>query len=261
MRAFEVVEANLRATLGVFALAKPQGEAQELPGLALVCSAVDYSMFNTASLTTPVADEADLRQRLYTAHRWFEARGLPWSLWLCTDWLPAQMFSRAEPLATSCGLELVSTLPGMEAGSLRPPVRPLPELDIERVSDRRTRNAFTHIMCSAFGVPFHPASAIYDSESTWSGPLAGYVASRGGQVVSTAATMVHAGVIGVYAVGTPPAHQRRGYAEAVMRHAVGEAGRRCGFVHTILQSSAAGFRLYERMGYRTVSRYLVFARM
>jgi ribosomal protein S18 acetylase RimI-like enzyme len=67
------------------------------------------------------------------------------------------------------------------------------------------------------------------------------------------------GAIGVYNVATMPDHQRRGYGEAVMRHAVAEAQREHGIERTILQSTPAGLSLYERMGYRTITRVSVYA--
>jgi GNAT superfamily N-acetyltransferase len=115
-------------------------------------------------------------------------------------------------------------------------------------------------MSEAFGVPAYAARAIYEVESTWHGPLAGYVGVVDGALVTCAAMVVEAGAIGVYAVGTLPAWQRRGYAEAIMRQALAETRARCGAMPTLLQSSAAGYRMYERMGYRTATRYLVFAR-
>jgi len=77
--------------------------------------------------------------------------------------------------------------------------------------------------------------------------------------VSTAAIVVGGGVLGVYNVATVPGHQHKGYAEAVMRHALEDAARRHGIERTILQSTPAGHRLYERMGYRTVTTVSVYS--
>jgi len=66
-------------------------------------------------------------------------------------------------------------------------------------------------------------------------------------------------VAGVYNVATLPGHQRRGYGEAVMRHAIADARREHGIEQTILQSTPAGLRLYERMGFHTVTRVSVYS--
>ena len=89
--------------------------------------------------------------------------------------------------------------------------------------------------------------------------FASYVAYVNGEPVSTAAIVTGAGVIGVYNVATLPANQRRGYGEAVMRHAVIQAQRQTPDSPVILQSTAAGLKLYERMGFRTVTKVSVYA--
>ena len=253
------MDANLRATLAVFALARRGGETREASGLSLVSSRVDYAMFNSASLSAPVSTPAELSARLEDAASFYEDRRMPWSAWLCDGWLAPAALDGAHRACEDVGLRFVAQLPAMQAERLNEPVLPVPQLEFRRVEDAYTREGFTRLMCQAFGVPHGAARDIYESESTWRGPLAGYIGFSGGEIVTCAATLVHAGVAGVYAVGTVPERQRRGYAEAVMRHALADTEARCGAHPTILQSSAAGYRLYERMGYRTVTRYLVFA--
>ena len=80
-----------------------------------------------------------------------------------------------------------------------------------------------------------------------------------GEPVSTAAIVVGGGAIGVYNVATLPGSQRRGFGEAVMRHALAEARKRHVTERLILQSTPAGLRLYERMGFRTVTRVAVYS--
>ncbi len=260
MRDFEQMEANLRATLGVFALARPGGEAREIGGVWLVSSRVEYPMFNAATLTGPVASAAQLAARLECAEAHYAAQRLPWSVWLCTDWLSAGALEAVDKVCANAGLTFVARLPGMQAERVAPPRRPLPHMEFQRVSDRKTREGFTRLMCQAFGVPYFAAREIYESEGTWRGGLAGYVGWMDGAIITCAATLAGAGVVGVYAVGTLPPRQRHGYAEAVMRHALGDTRERCGIERTILQSSVAGYSLYVRMGYKTVTSYIVFAR-
>jgi ribosomal protein S18 acetylase RimI-like enzyme len=77
--------------------------------------------------------------------------------------------------------------------------------------------------------------------------------------VTSAAVVLSSGVAGLYNVATLPAFQRQGYGEAIVRHALAEAQRNYGIERTILQSTPAGYRLYERMGYRTVTRVAVYS--
>jgi ribosomal protein S18 acetylase RimI-like enzyme len=64
--------------------------------------------------------------------------------------------------------------------------------------------------------------------------------------------------VGVYNVATVPGHQRRGFGEKVMRHALGRARDRYGIERTVLQSTPQGLHLYQRMGYAVVTDVAVY---
>jgi len=71
--------------------------------------------------------------------------------------------------------------------------------------------------------------------------------------------VVGGGAIGVYNVATIPSAQRCGFGEAVMRYALADAAREHGAERLVLQSTPAGLRLYERMGFRTVTKVAVYS--
>jgi GNAT superfamily N-acetyltransferase len=256
MPGFDAIERNLHATLAAFAAAKPSGETRELAGVAVASSAVRYSMFNSAVLTAAVASPRELRQRIETAADFFAAQRLGWSFWLCQGWLESGVRGVVADIFDRCGLHEVAELPGMEAHELAPPARALPPLEFRRVCDATTRADFSAIMTVAFGLPPVVACEIYESEGTWGGGLTGWLGYSGDVAVTSAATLETDSAVGIYAVGTPPSHRRRGFAEAIVRHAVAEAG---GERPSVLESSEAGLLLYRRLGYRTVTRYAVFA--
>ena len=256
MPGFEAIEENLHATLAAFGGAKPSGESRPLAGVAVASSGVQYSMFNSAVLTAPVASPRELRQRIETAAGFFEARWLGWSFWGCQGWLEGGVRGGVADIFDRCGLHEVAELPGMEARGLAPAARALPRLEYRRVCDAATRADFSAIMTIAFGLPPAVASEIYESEGTWDGGLTGWLGYSGDVAVTSAATFETGSAVGVYAVGTPPEQRRRGFAEAIVRHAVAEAGPDR---PSVLESSEAGLLLYRRLGYRTVTRYAVFA--
>ncbi len=253
------MEENLRLTLCTFARAKSTGEARAYPGITMCCSDVNFSMFNSSVMTAPVGDVSQLDARIKTAAGYYGARALPWSCWLCEEWVEKSVRGKVTDTFYRNGLHLVVELPGMEAGRIAPPSRALPELVYRRVGDHRARADFNHIMASTFGIPFSISREVYESPTTWQGSLTGWVGYLDGEPVATTATVIAGGVAGVYAVGTLPQHRRRGYAEAVMRHALAQARLASGIEHSVLEASEQGYRLYERMGYRTVARYAVFA--
>jgi GNAT superfamily N-acetyltransferase len=259
MADFEVLEDNLRATFRAYAQAKESGEAREMPGVLLVCAGVEFAMFNATLLTAPVAKANELDRRVAMAAVHFHARALPWSFWVCEDWLTAHVRKQADNLFWKRGLHLVVELPGMLAERVLPPARRLPHLECRRVGDDLTRSAFSYIMSICFGIPLSISRQIYLSERLWRSHFTGYLGYVDGNPISTTATVVAGGTVGVYAVATLPAHQRNGYAEAMVRHALEQARRSSGIDRTILQSSPAAVSLYERLGYRTVTRYAVYA--
>lgn len=256
---FRAMEENLRATLSVFGRAKAAGETREFPGVTVTSSDVVFPMFNAAVLTAPVSTAGELDDRIGTAARFFGERGLAWSFWVCQDWIAKDALSKVGIVFERNGLHLVIELPGMAAEQLVPPSHPLPALTIHRVSDEETRGDFSHIMSIAFGIPGTIAQAIYGSERTWLSGFKGYVGYAEDLAVSSAAVIVTGPVAGVYAVGTLPAYEHRGFAEAMMRHAIERVTEPEGIEYTVLQSSEAGFSLYKKMGYRAMTRYAVFA--
>lgn len=255
---FEVLELNLRAALGVFSRAHPDGEVRELPGLELICSGVRFSTFNAVLLTDPADSEEELSARVRRARDYFGRRGLPWSLWLCESWLGRNLRRRARKVLEGAGLRLLVRMPAMVAERLRPPSRPLPELAFRKVEDETTRRAFAEIMTATFEVPSAIARQIYGAEATWRDGFTGWVGYLEGMAVTTAATRVAAGVVGLYAVGTLPAFRGQGCAEAAVRHALQQAQTTSGIETSVLQSTPAGLRLYERLGYRAVTDYEVY---
>ena len=252
------MEENLCAMLAAFARARPDGKTRAWDGLAAACSAVDFSMFNTACLRAKVATAAELEERIGQAAAYFAGWKLPWSFWVCDHWVDGGLRGQVQEAFRRHGLHLALELPGMRAETLAPPERPCEGLIFRRVGDAGTRAAFTHLMCAVFGIPAGAAKEVYGSEGFWNGALAGWVAYRDESPVASAATLA-TGAIGVYAVGTPPAYRRRGYGQAMMRHAIERASAESGPRASVLQSSEAGFRMYRLMGYRPVARYAVFA--
>lgn len=256
---FELFELNLRATLALFSRAHPAGEVVSLPGLELVCSGVHFSTFNAVLLTEPATQTTELLGRLEAARAYFRARHLPWSLWLCEDWLSKGLRRRISAVAENAGLRFLSRMPGMASGALAPPARTLPRLTFRRVEGEDVRRAFAEIMTAAFGVPLLIARQVYGAEATWRDGSTGWVGYWGDMPVTSAATRIAAGVVGLYAVGTLPAFRGQGCAEAAIRHAVGHARQTSGLDTVVLQATSQGRALYERLGFRTVTAYEVYA--
>jgi len=255
---YENVAANLRESFRAIAASRGPGEIRELPGVSIRSAGVTFQMFNAAFLSAPVASEAELARRIMLPAVQFNARGLEWAYWVCEDWLEARVRRRSRQVFERHGLRHSVNLPGMVAERILPPVKPLPRLEIRRVGDRATSEAFCAIGSVCFHVPLPWFREVFDNDSVWERFICwvGYV---DGEPVSTAAAVMGGEAVGIYNVATMPEHRRHGYGETVMRHAVAEAQRRYGIEQTVLQSTPAGQRLYERMGFRTVTNVAVYA--
>jgi len=257
---FEEIDANLRHTLCLLAARRPTGELHEASGVTLASAGVRFGMFNAALISAPVpAREEGLAGRIAAAAAHFRERRLEWSCWVCEHWLEERVRPRADGIFCTFGLYRAATYPGMLTERIAPPVRALPGLEIRRVDEPPTRLAFCQVGCVCFRAPFDWFREIFDRERLWGDDLAGYVGYVQGEPIATAMTVVGAGAVGIYNVATLPAHQRRGYAEVLVRHGLEEARRSTGIERSILQSSSQGFSLYARMGYRTVTRFNVYA--
>ena len=255
---FESVAVNLRESFRIIAASRSAGELRELPGVSLASAGTTFQMFNAAFLSSPVESDVELARRVVLPSVHFDARGLSWAFWVCEDLLGWRAQRKCRQVFERQGLRHSVDLPGMIAERILPPQRPLPEIEVRRVSTSAAREGFCAVGSVCFHVPIHWFREVFDGADVWDRFRAynGYV---DGEVVSTAAIVAAGDAVGVYNVATLPGHQRRGYGEAVMRFALNEAKRDLGIGRSILQSTPAGLHLYERMGYRTVTRISVYA--
>ncbi len=255
---FENVAANLRESFRTVAASRDAGENRELRGVSIASAGVTFQMFNAAFLSQPVASDAELTQRILIANMHFDTRGLEWAYWVCEDWLPGRSRKRSRRTFESLGLRHSVDLPGMVAEHVAQPIRPLPELEVRRVEPGPVRDAFCAIGALCFHVPPAWFEQVFDNDAVWEN-FAGYVGYWEKEPVATTAIVMGGGAIGVYNVATVPIYQRRGFGEAVMRHALDDARRRSGIERVVLQSTPAGLKLYQRMGFRTVTTVAVYA--
>ena len=242
----------------MIAASRAAGEVRELPGVSVASSGVTFQMFNAAFLSGPVAGDGELAQRILMPAMHFNYRKLEWAYWVCEDWMTPRARRHARRVFERYGLHHSVDLPGMVADEIRPPVKPLVPLDVLRVSEGPTRDAFCAIGSVCFHVPLPWFQEVFESPSVWEN-FAAYVGYADGDPVATAAIVVGGGALGVYNVATLPGHQRQGFGEGVMRYALADAQSRLGIRRSILQSTPAGLHLYDRMGYRKVTTIAVYA--
>jgi len=256
---FEIVDTNLHTALRVFGDGPENGAVESFSGITVIDSGLDYGVFNLGVLRSPgVETGADFERRLNAVSAYYRARNVRWSLWMCEDHLDRAVRNEARRQILATGFRQIAAPPGMIAEALSPPVRPLPSIEFHPVESSATRLAFTHISSISFDIPFSTAKKVYAQDSAWTGSYQGWIGYADETAVCCAATVVEAGAIGIYSVGTLPGYRRRGYAEALMRQVIDRVRRETGLSRTLLQASDAGEALYLQMGYRVVTRYAVY---
>ncbi|MGI8743782.1 MAG: GNAT family N-acetyltransferase [Bryobacteraceae bacterium] len=250
---------NLLRAMRFFGSARSTGEIRDIPGVCLISCGLNYAAFNAALLSEPLsADVNELRTRIQAPAHHFCSRNLRWTYWLCDDYLHPSLRRESRSLFNSLGLATLTEPPGMFAERLLPPKRRLPDLVVRPVADEPTRRAFAHITSVAFEIPQTICRDIYGSSLAWEGDFHGFVGYVDNLPVATAATIVTAGVAGVYSVGTLPHCRKRGYAEALMRHALSMEREKSGIEATVLQATQSGLRMYEQMGYSKITKFSVY---
>jgi GNAT superfamily N-acetyltransferase len=81
-----------------------------------------------------------------------------------------------------------------------------------------------------------------------------YLGEAGGQAVTTGFGVRVGTFVAIFNIATPPEHRRRGYGAAVTARAVAD-GLAAGATWSWLQASSAGYKVYERLGFRTIERW------
>ncbi len=260
----QMVEDNLRVAMRFFGEASGAGEVRASAGVQMVYSGLDYGVFNIALLEQPVSSERELAAAIADCGRFYRERKVRWSFWMCEDLMepPARRHSRE--IFTEAGLRIISHAPGMVALGLTAPSRPLPAIECRAVTDAASRAAFTGLTVTCFDIPLVVARAIYERESAWNGAYQGFMAIVNGVPVSIVALVRAAGVLGVYSLGTAPAHRGKGYGEALLRAAsrslqpTAYSGEGGADEPMVLESTDAGYRLYRKLGFRDVTNFTVY---
>lgn len=251
-----IIEENLRVAMSCFARSTAEGEAIDLPGVRLVFTGVREGVFNAVMLTEPVAFLSDLRRRLERARDYFLRRRFPWSMWLCEDMLDPGLVRLLPALMAEYDLSFSSRPPGMIAEQLAEPERKLPTLEFRPIGDTTTRIDFCHLMAIAFEGPFAATLDAYNAAEFWHGDFKGFLGyAPDGRAITSACTVQSETSTGIYAVATVVSERRRGYGEAVMRHALAANGASA---PVVLQSSAKGLSLYQQMGFQRETDFVIY---
>jgi GNAT superfamily N-acetyltransferase len=228
-------------------------EADE--GIEYIFSGIPIGFFNIALITHRGVTSEELAAYARRACAWVPTESVPWFLVVTHETLAVGV--DAVSILDGCGFGTVMPLTGMVAHQIAPATRGIADLQLTVPQDDADLAAILDVNALAYGTGLDEGKPIVGTRSFWEGhvPVLGSV---GGKVASCAAVLMVHGHRYVALVATDPATQRRGYAEATMRHALETAARIHGDVPTVLHATAAGRPIYERMGYAAISNHTLF---
>jgi ribosomal protein S18 acetylase RimI-like enzyme len=163
----------------------------------------------------------------------------------------------AEQLGGQYGLSAREVLPLMLRRA--EPGPPGPRVDDAvarrvRVVGPTDRARFAAGLAAGFGAPPELMAPFTTPEFFAIADAVPYAAAADGQLVSVGLGIFLGEFTGVYNIATRPAYRGRGYGRAVTSRIVADGVAR-GAPLAYLQSSEAGYPLYESMGFRTVERW------
>ena len=81
-----------------------------------------------------------------------------------------------------------------------------------------------------------------------------YLGEFDGEPVTTGVGVTFGDSVGIFNIATPPGHRRHGYGSAVTARTIRD-GLSCGARWAWLQSSPAGYPVYQRLGFQTVESW------
>lgn len=224
-------------------------------GVEFTFSGVPVGFFNIALLTDDDISDAALARHALAASAWSADKGVPWLLVVTRETLAEGVDASA--VLDTCGFAPIMPLTGMVARQIVPPTRPGAPLELTVPDTQSTLGALLDLNAAAYDMDLSAGKAILAQPEFWTAhvPALGLADA---QPASCAAVFMVDGLRYVAMVATDPVQQRRGYAEATMRHALDVARDRYGDVPSVLHATEAGRPIYERMGYERIASHTVF---
>ena len=185
-------------------------------------------------------------------------QGAPALWWIGPQSKPAQLGSLLE----RHGLHPVGEVPGMAIELARVESQPemLPGFTIQKVHTKEMQAVWAQIAAVGLGFSDSAANALVHLEATLSDPkyeVQRYLGFLNGIPIATSALAVDSGVAGIYVVATVPSAREKGIGRAMTVMPLLEA-RQLGYRVGILQASAMGYSLYQKIGFKDVCLYRLY---
>jgi len=252
----EARDRNYVAAISSVARLTPGGKVRPVGGLTLVRSGLAISAFNCVFALRPAPVPTDAEREI---RRTFADDAV--RRWVLITTSSSQ--EAMTPLIDALGLRLVETMPGMLWDPLPSEPAKMPVGFVVRpLGFPDEVREFGRTMMRGFEAPPELMDAWADAVGhlpTAPPELRGwYLGWVSGQPVCTAVRYSTGALAGIYGVGTVPDFRQKGFGTAITQRAAID-GRLEGCTASYLQSSRIGRPVYERIGYRVVEEYQLWA--
>jgi GNAT superfamily N-acetyltransferase len=244
------IEANLAEEVEIFSRALPGGEIYR--DAELVRFSTRRSFFNGVHHARFASDEkAYVDAKIAETLAYFKARELS-CIWVIGPSVrPADLATRL----LEHGLTFLNEAPALvlDLSAAEEDAPALEGLVIQEASNTEELRPLVELETQCFDVSEEVAHYYYDtyvatgfgSGQAWHH----YIGMLHGRPVAMAALLLHAGVAGIYGVGTIPEARRQGIGTTLVRHAMHEA-RAAGYRVALLTPTDMSLRIYQWLGFQ-----------
>lgn len=234
----------------------PNVDSTDIPGLAISWPNTSFPFYNTLFLTEQLTDARLLQKRVHEAAEYMHSRPHGGLFVVCLDNLSGSAKESLTPILAQVKFVPAIPMTGM-AGDIFPLEAPRhPTLRFERISNDSTIRDFAELNCVSYGVPVETSLSLIREHTLWRDHAYGFVAYQGDKPVSTATGIINEGCIFLFLVATAADARRRGYGEAVCRHALQVAHEATGIQRSVLHATELGYPVYLRLGYHPTVKFL-----
>jgi len=234
----------------------PQVDATNRPGLAISWPNTQFPFYNSLFLTEELTDAEVLQDRVQQAATYMRTRPYGGLFVVCLDNLSGSAKENLAVILDQARFVQAIPMTGM-AGDILPLEAPgHAALEFVRISDDSTILDFAELNCAAYGVPIETGRSLLKEHTLWREHAYGFVAYQGDKPVSTATAIINEGCLFLFLVATATDARRKGYGEAVVRHALQTGHEATGVRRTVLHATESGYPIYRRLGYHPTVKFM-----
>jgi GNAT superfamily N-acetyltransferase len=239
----------------LFGYAHPGSTLHSADGVSYVFTGLPIPFFNVAMPTLGPLSAAALEASARGAMQFASDKGAPWLFVVTTEALEPGVDAAAA--LQTCGLVPLLPLTGMLARRVTPAARAAEGLQLDVPEDDAGCCDIIDVNSAAYGMDLAASKPSFGRGAFWADHVA-VLGRADGSPATSAGVMLAGGHRYVLLVATQPAHQKKGFAEAAMRHALHVAAEKFGDRPSFLHATDAGRPIYARMGYETVATHTCF---